>query len=103
MAKISKQDIEHVARLARLELNETEKDKFTPEIGAVLNYVEELNQTATLDVAVVGQTCLPARQVSGLSDIARPDEITNTNNRDNMLQNAPATQDGLIKVKKVFD
>lgn len=96
MAQITKTDVEHVATLARLELTETEKDKFTPEIGAVLNYVEELNLTATSEVAVVSQ-------ISGLSNIARPDEITNENNREKLLSNAPEQENGFIKVKKVFE
>ena len=93
---ISKQDVEHVAQLARLELKDTEKDKYTQEIGEILDYVAELNQTDTSNVAVVGQ-------ITDLSNIAREDNITNENNREKLLQNAPAQKDGFIKVKKVFE
>ena len=92
---ISKEDIEHVAKLARLELNDKEKEKFTQELGAILNYVAELNQTDTSNVAEVGQ-------ISGLANIARADEVTNKNNREKMLANAAEQKDGFIKVKKVF-
>lgn len=92
---ISKEEIEHVAQLARLELTDGEKEKFTQEIGEILNFVEELNLADTSEVETVSQ-------ISGLANIARADEITNENNRDKMLQNAPEQKDGFIKVKKVF-
>lgn len=96
MAEISYADVEHVAQLARLELNDTEKQKYTQELGEILNYVDALNQTSTSKVEVGGQ-------IAGLSDIARTDEITNKENRDKMLANAPEQKDGFIKVKKVFE
>lgn len=93
---ISKQDIEHTAKLARIEIDESDIDKFTQEIGEILNYVDDLNQTDTSNVAVVSQ-------ISDLANIARTDEITNENCREKMLENAPEQKDGFIKVKKVFE
>ena len=95
MSKIEKADIEHVAQLARLKLNETEEQKFTQEIGEILNYVDELGQIQEKDVE-------PISQISGLKNVARPDEITNANDRDNLLSNTPEKNDGYIKVKQVF-
>lgn len=92
---ISKVDVEHVAQLARLELTDSEKEKFTQEIGEILNFVDQLNLNSTSKVESVAQ-------ISGLANIARADEITNQENRDKMLQNAPEQKDGFIKVKKVF-
>jgi aspartyl-tRNA(Asn)/glutamyl-tRNA(Gln) amidotransferase subunit C len=95
MANISKEDVEHTASLARLELTENEKEKFTKELGEILNYVGELNQAPTDDIQ-------PISQIGGLLNVARQDEITNENLREKMLKNAPAQEKGLIKVKKVF-
>jgi len=93
---ISKDDLEHVVRLARLDLADAEKDKYTQDLGEILSYADELNQTSTSGVEVVSQ-------IAGLLNIARADEITNTNIREKLLENAPAQQDGFIKVKKVFE
>jgi aspartyl-tRNA(Asn)/glutamyl-tRNA(Gln) amidotransferase subunit C len=93
---ISKDDLEHVVRLARLDLADAEKDKYTQDLGEILSYADELNQTSTSGLEVVSQ-------IAGLSSIARADEITNTNIREKLLENAPAQQDGFIKVKKVFE
>jgi len=96
MAEISTAEVERVARLARLELTENEKQKLTQDMGEILDYIGELNQAETKNIE-------PISQISGLSNIARADEITNENQRDQMLQNAPETKDGFIKVKKVFE
>lgn len=96
MAQITKQNVEHVARLARLELTETEKSEFTQELGEVLNYALELNQTSTSKVDVVDQ-------ISGLKNVTRVDKITNKSDRDQLLAIAPAQENGYIKVKKVFE
>ena len=41
MANISKSDVEHVAKLARIEISEKEKEKFTNDLGKILDYVED--------------------------------------------------------------
>lgn len=96
MAQISIEDVEHVAQLARLELSDAEKQKFTQELGEILNFVDELTASATSKVAAIGQ-------IANLSNIARADKITNQENRDKMLQNAPEKKDGFIVVKKIFE
>ena len=45
--KITKQEVEHVARLARLELSEQEKEKLTDQLSNILTYVEKLNELDT--------------------------------------------------------
>ena len=96
MAQISKQKIEHVAQLARLKLTEPEEEKMTQEIGEILNYVEELDRadTGATDEKIY---------VTSLKNVMREDKITNQNNREKLLANAPMQQNGAIKVKKVFE
>lgn len=95
MSNISSRDVEQVAELARLELAEEEKEKYTKELGDILNYVEELNQ-APVEAAREEKTELE------LVNIARVDKITNENDRENLLVNTPSQEKGYIKVKKVF-
>lgn len=96
MAKISKEDIKHVAELARLEISEKEIPKFTQELGAILDYVSELGQAPTKDVE-------PISQISNLENITRDDKITKSLPREDLLENAPDQKDGFIKVKKIFE
>lgn len=96
MADINKQDVEHVANLARLELTEDEKSRFTQEIGEILNYANELSKASTENIT-------PISQISGLSNMARKDEIKNPLGEGQLLENAPSRENGYIKVKKVFE
>ncbi|OGD56245.1 asparaginyl/glutamyl-tRNA amidotransferase subunit C [Candidatus Berkelbacteria bacterium RBG_13_40_8] len=93
---ISKEDVEHVAKLARIKISEEEKKKFTEDLGKILNYVEELESAPTEGV-------IPVAQISGLDNIAREDEITESLPNEKVLQNAPEKQDNFIRVKKVFE
>lgn len=97
MSNISKIDVEHVATLARLKLTSEETDKFTSEIGEILGYAEELSKADTSKILGINRTG------SALSNIARLDRITNANDRENLLSNAPAEKNGFIKVKKIFE
>jgi len=96
MSNINKADVEQVAKLARLELTIEEKNKYTEELGEILNYVEELNEVDTTDLSLENQNLF-------LTNIARRDEISNQNDRENLFSNAPAQEKGFIKVKKVFE
>ena len=96
MAQISKTDVEHVAELARLKLTEEEKEKFTQELGEILSYIDELAELKDEKIE-------PISQIGGLENIVRKDEITNKNNREDLLSNAPTQHDGYIKVKQIFE
>ena len=90
------EEIEHIAKLARLKLNDSEEVKFTQEIGAILNYIDELEELKNEEIE-------PISQIANLKNITRQDEITNQNNRENLLSNAPEKNNGFIKVKQVFE
>ena len=47
---ISKEQVEHIAKLARIELREKEKEKFTNELSSILGYVEKLNKVDTAKI-----------------------------------------------------
>lgn len=93
--KISIKEVEHVAELSRIKLTEEEKNKFTTQLSAIIDYVEELSNAPTEDIK-------PIDQISGLKNITRSDEIKKSLEIDQVLENAPARQDNFLKVKQVF-
>ena len=96
MAKLSRDDVLKLARLARLHLSDEEIAQFQEEISAILGYVEQLQQ-----VDVEGLE--PTSQVTGLKNVMRPDEVRDYGvSAEELLKNAPATQDGHIKVKRML-
>lgn len=95
MAKITKEQVEHVAKLSRLELSEKELEKYTREFSEILGYVEKLNSVDTKDVEAINQ-------ISGLENISRDDSIQKSLSVEEILSNAPEKQDGFFKVKKVL-
>lgn len=96
MAKLSREDVLKLARLARLQLSEAEVEKYQTEISTLLEYMELLN---TVDLKGLE----PTKQVTGLVNVMRADqEIDYTAQPDDLLKNAPATEDGHIKVKRML-
>ena len=91
---ITKKDVEHVALLARLELSEVEKEKFTEQLNAILEYADALKQLDTTNVQPTAHP-LPINNVFR-EDAARP-SITNGE----ALSNAPEQEDGFFKVPKI--
>ena len=95
---LTKQDVEHIARLARLGLTEEEKEKFVTQLSSILDYVEQLKEVNTDGIE-------PTAQVTGLENIYREDkiEIFKAESRKKLIEQAPASEDNLIKAKAVFD
>jgi aspartyl-tRNA(Asn)/glutamyl-tRNA(Gln) amidotransferase subunit C len=96
MAKITQSDVEHVATLARLELTEAEKTKFTEQLGAVLEYFEKLDAVKTSEVRAIDQ-------INEMRNVTTGDVVGEKYEREELLKNAPEQEDGFIKVKKVFE
>lgn len=95
--KLTIQEIKHIAHLARIELAPAEKEKFSRELSAILNYVAQLNEVNTDKIE-------PTSQVTGLENIIRPDKskIQDKNERQDLLKSVPQTQGDYLKVKSVF-
>ena len=91
---ITKKDVEHVALLARLELSEVEKENFTEQLNAILEYADALKQLDTTNVQPTAHP-LPINNVFR-EDVARP-SIHNGE----ALANAPEQEDGFFKVPKI--
>ena len=79
---ISREDVEHVAELARLELTAAEKEQFIAQLNDILTYFEKLNELDTTDVE-------PTSQVIPMSNVFRDDAVQPSLDRTKVLQNAP--------------
>lgn len=96
MVQLSREDVLKLARLARLRLSDEEIKKYQKEIAAILGYVEQLQQ---LDL----ENVKPTNQVTGLSNVMRPDKVKDYKiSQQELLKNAPATENNLIKVRRVL-
>lgn len=93
---ISVQDVEHVAKLARLDLNEDEKQQFTEQLNAILKYADKLNELDTDQVE-------PTSHVVPLSNVMRADEVRPSWELEQVLLNAPDEEDGQFKVPAVLE
>lgn len=96
MAGITRADVEHVARLARLALSADEVEALTRELGVVLEHAEDL---ASLDLDDVPPTAHPVP----ITNVVRPDEVRPTLDRDEVLAQAPDTEDGRFRVPRILD
>lgn len=96
MADLTREDVLKLARLARLALSDDEVEQFRGELAEILKYVEQLN-----DVDVEGLA--PTSQVTGLTDVTRPDEVKDYGYAPaDLLKNVPATEDNQLKVKRMI-
>jgi aspartyl-tRNA(Asn)/glutamyl-tRNA(Gln) amidotransferase subunit C len=98
---ITKKDVEHVARLARLALTEEEKERYTAQLGQILGYVEKLSELNTKDIA-------PTSHVLPLANVWREDKVEPSTALtlgapEDILANAPEREGSLFKVKKIIE
>ena len=95
--KITKQQVEHVAKLAKLELTDFEIEKFTKQLGEVIDYnVEILNQIDTSGIE-------PLYLVNGETNRMREDEASPSLSQDQVLLNGNSVYNGFFKVKAVIE
>ncbi len=94
--KITKKEVEYVARLARLALSEAEKEKMTAQLDSILQYMDTLNKLDTKKVE-------PTSHVLPLNNVWREDVTTPSCPREEILANAPEQAEGFYKVKKVIE
>jgi len=95
MASISRDDVAHVARLARLELSADELELFTSQLAAVLEHAADVE---ALDVADVPPTMHPYP----LRNVMRTDDVRPGVDRDEVLAQAPAAEDARFKVPPIL-
>ncbi len=96
MKEIGIEDVEHVAMLARLELDEGEKQAMTSQLRDILHYVEKLNE---LDTDAVE----PTAHILPVCNVGRPDKVRPSLGPDAVLQNAPKRTGQLFRVPRVVE
>lgn len=93
--KITREEVRHVAKLARLELSESEEDRMTGQMNQILGYMEKLNE---LETGTIPATTHAAQ----LQNIFRPDRVQPSLDRQEALSNAPETDGVNFLVPKVI-
>lgn len=96
--KLDKKQIEHIARLARLELTEKEMQTYGSQLSDILNYINRLQE---VDVSNVE----PTAQVTGMENVFREDKVKewDKDERQAALEQAPELENGQVKVKRVLE
>jgi len=93
--EITKEEVEKIAKLSRLELSPEEKEKFSRELGRILEYINKLKEVETEKVE-------PLYQVVGVNNVSRDDKIFSSNESDKILNEAPEKEGRFFAIKKVF-
>ncbi len=92
---VTLEDVDHIAKLARLEFTKEEKEKFTHQLNEILAYVEQLKKLDTSNVE-------PLAHVIDLNNVFRRDEVKPGLATEEALKNAPAKTEKFFKVPKVI-
>lgn len=93
---ITDETIEYVGILAKLELNEEEKENAKKDMGEMLDYIDQLNELDTTGVE-------PMSHVFTVTNVFREDEVTNQDESEKILANAPKQKNNQFMVPKTFD
>lgn len=94
-SKIDRDEVRHVASLARLELSDAEEEQMTGQMNGILEYVEKLNELDTKDVE-------PTTHAIELRNVFRPDRVESSLDRKDSLANAPETDGVNFVVPRVL-
>jgi aspartyl-tRNA(Asn)/glutamyl-tRNA(Gln) amidotransferase subunit C len=94
--KITKEQVEHVALLARLKFSESEKERFTTQMNSILEYMEKLGELDTTHVE-------PTFHAVARTNVFREDEVRLSIPHDLSLSNAPDGDRGFFRVPKIIE
>jgi aspartyl-tRNA(Asn)/glutamyl-tRNA(Gln) amidotransferase subunit C len=89
-------DIEHVARLARLELTDEERERLREQLGLILEHAAKVGEVAAADVP-------PTAYAIPRSNVLRPDERAPSLSVEDVLANAPEREDDRFKVPRIAE
>ena len=96
MTRISKDQVKHVANLARLAITEEETEMLTKQLDKIISYAEQLNELDTENVE-------PTTHVLNMKNVLREDKASQGLPREEVLKNAPDHQDGQIRVPGIME
>lgn len=93
---ISREDVRHIAKLARLRFSDEGEAKMANEMGQILDYVDKLNELDTTGVP-------PMSHVLDIHNVFREDEVEQRIDHEDALRNAPDADSDYFRVPKVID
>ena len=93
---ITDETVTYVAALAKLSLSEEEREKAKEELSKILGYIDTMNELETDGIR-------PMSHVLSLSNVFREDVVTNGEERESLLLNAPAKKEGAFLVPKTVE
>ncbi len=93
---ISDETIEYVGILSKLELSDEEKEQAKKDMGSMLDYIDKLNELDTTDIE-------PMSHVFPVQNVFREDVVTNGDESEKTLKNAPGEKDNMFMVPRTFD
>lgn len=96
MSKITKQDVEHVANLARLSISEEDQEKLTNQLDSILSFAEKLNQLDTDNVE-------PTSHVLPITNVTRVDRVRPSVSVDDALKNTAEHAQDQFKVPSIIE
>jgi aspartyl-tRNA(Asn)/glutamyl-tRNA(Gln) amidotransferase subunit C len=94
--KLSLEEVDHVAMLARLGLDPSERERMRDQLSSILEHIDLLQSVDTSAIS-------PTAQVITLQNRMRADEVQVSLDRDDVLRNAPDSEDGMFKVRAVLE
>ena len=95
-SKLTKSQVEHIAKLANLRLTRVEIKKFTSQLSETLNYIKILNELETREVK-------PTSHVTGLENVTREDEPKPSLSQKEVLSGSKSVHNGMFKTKAIFE
>nr|WP_106781409.1 Asp-tRNA(Asn)/Glu-tRNA(Gln) amidotransferase subunit GatC [Lysinibacillus timonensis] len=96
MAKLSKEEVKHVAHLARLAITDAEAEKFAEQLGKITDFAEQLNELDTTNVE-------PTSHVLPIVNVLREDVAQKGLDRDVMMLNVKEQEAGQVKVPPILE
>ncbi|KMK75290.1 Asp-tRNA(Asn)/Glu-tRNA(Gln) amidotransferase subunit GatC [Alkalihalobacillus pseudalcaliphilus] len=96
MSQISKDQVKHVAHLARLAITEDEAEMFAEQLGNIISFAEQLNELDTENIE-------PTTHVLNMTNVLREDKPNEGLPVEDVLKNAPDHEDGQVKVPSILD
>jgi aspartyl-tRNA(Asn)/glutamyl-tRNA(Gln) amidotransferase subunit C len=96
MSSLSRDDVAHVAMLARIQLSEEELDRLAGQLDQIVEWVGQINEVAAADVP-------PMSHPLPLTNVTRPDVVRPGLTAEQALSNAPDAEDGRFGVPRILD
>ena len=94
--QLNKEQVEHIAQLARLKLSPEELEKYRQELSSILDYVDKLQAVDTTDVEETSQ-------VTGLVNVSRQDKVEDFEVSQDIISQAPEAENDYLVIPKIFE